>query len=213
MVSLLLNPLLLLLLGKKFTRYPYKKFLIRSIWAFPLLFLSVDLMLAIHPKLMQRLLKLLGVTNTHHILYSVVWMFYGSVLSTGIIDAFCQALVIGNNIEYTGDDSLLSKMFIWSVIVVAIGLFTLSMCCCLDVILSYIRQYIDLQPLTERLMKPRVYKQTANTGNCTICLEEAKEGEVMAKIPTCEHSFHESCLKQWLDYKEACPLCRNEKPN
>lgn len=31
-------------------------------------------------------------------------------------------------------------------------------------------------------------------------------------ITECKHEFHYSCIKQWLKYKESCPLCRRHVP-
>lgn len=43
--------------------------------------------------------------------------------------------------------------------------------------------------------------------NCTICFWnlEAKENHVVLK---CNHSFHKSCLFEWLRIKPTCPMCR-----
>lgn len=45
---------------------------------------------------------------------------------------------------------------------------------------------------------------------CAICLENFKQEEILLNLPSCEHSFHKTCLDKWLQYKKICPLCRNE---
>ncbi|XP_047335975.1 NEP1-interacting protein-like 1 [Impatiens glandulifera] len=45
---------------------------------------------------------------------------------------------------------------------------------------------------------------------CPICLEDLREGEVVRKLPTCRHSFHMTCIDQWLSQCGSCPLCRQQ---
>lgn len=33
--------------------------------------------------------------------------------------------------------------------------------------------------------------------DCAICLKEFEEGELLNQIPSCEHMFHEACLRKW----------------
>ena len=55
---------------------------------------------------------------------------------------------------------------------------------------------------------------------CPICLKEfvskkEEEEEKVAtavKLPDCQHSFHDKCLKMWLEHTSSCPLCRQELP-
>uniref|UniRef100_A0A182NWV0 RING-type domain-containing protein n=1 Tax=Anopheles dirus TaxID=7168 RepID=A0A182NWV0_9DIPT len=43
---------------------------------------------------------------------------------------------------------------------------------------------------------------------CTICLEKI---ETDAKFLLCLHSFHRSCIDNWLHVENICPLCRTEE--
>ncbi|ONI00233.1 hypothetical protein PRUPE_6G077200 [Prunus persica] len=46
---------------------------------------------------------------------------------------------------------------------------------------------------------------------CSICLEEFKDGEECRLLANCKHSFHKRCVDKWLTNKESkppCPLCR-----
>ncbi|KAF1892496.1 hypothetical protein Lal_00010962 [Lupinus albus] len=43
--------------------------------------------------------------------------------------------------------------------------------------------------------------------DCAVCLESLKDGERLVHLP-CEHRFHFSCLKPWLDKNSQCPCCR-----
>ncbi len=49
---------------------------------------------------------------------------------------------------------------------------------------------------------------------CPICLSpflqknEYPEAEAAAKVRSCGHYFHETCIKGWLEYRDVCPLDR-----
>uniref|UniRef100_A0A0N5BG80 RING-type domain-containing protein n=1 Tax=Strongyloides papillosus TaxID=174720 RepID=A0A0N5BG80_STREA len=62
-----------------------------------------------------------------------------------------------------------------------------------------------------------ISKDLCSESQCTICLNYFGEkdpnptSEVM--IMPCDHKFHSSCLKMWLDRAAACPLCRKDLPS
>ncbi|CAC5383929.1 RNF145 [Mytilus coruscus] len=39
---------------------------------------------------------------------------------------------------------------------------------------------------------------------CSICFQEMEE----AKVTSCDHLFHESCLRKWLNTRLICPVCQ-----
>ncbi|TYH04881.1 hypothetical protein ES288_A08G041000v1 [Gossypium darwinii] len=43
---------------------------------------------------------------------------------------------------------------------------------------------------------------------CSICLGEYKEKEVLRIMPKCAHNFHLSCIDVWLRKHSTCPVCR-----
>lgn len=45
---------------------------------------------------------------------------------------------------------------------------------------------------------------------CAICLETLVNTERMSLI--CSHVFHESCINDWLNGHETCPICRTIQP-
>lgn len=45
---------------------------------------------------------------------------------------------------------------------------------------------------------------------CTICLEAFEIGTWYKKLPKCQHSFHATCIDEWLSTRAACPVCREE---
>ena len=42
---------------------------------------------------------------------------------------------------------------------------------------------------------------------CIICLGEFNSEDIIKKI-FCEHIFHESCLKTWINQSVKCPICK-----
>lgn len=45
-------------------------------------------------------------------------------------------------------------------------------------------------------------------GDCTVCLGEFTDGEVVKLLPKCNHAFHLSCIDTWLRSHVNCPVCR-----
>ncbi|XVF79972.1 hypothetical protein PTKIN_Ptkin15bG0033100 [Pterospermum kingtungense] len=43
---------------------------------------------------------------------------------------------------------------------------------------------------------------------CSICLGEYQEKEVLRIMPKCGHNFHLSCIDMWLRKQSTCPVCR-----
>ncbi|GLJ38563.1 hypothetical protein SUGI_0786310 [Cryptomeria japonica] len=43
---------------------------------------------------------------------------------------------------------------------------------------------------------------------CSVCLSEFQDGEKMRLLPSCNHSFHASCIDMWFYSHSNCPLCR-----
>lgn len=69
-----------------------------------------------------------------------------------------------------------------------------------------LRQYIYI-PLTY-CPSLRYRGGMKKTGECSICLESFKEGDLV-KVTRCNHSFHSKCIDPWLtNYSTLCPVCR-----
>lgn len=57
------------------------------------------------------------------------------------------------------------------------------------------------KPLDEATLGPE------HKGECTICIEDMKLGDVATFLP-CKHWFHEDCVVLWLKEHATCPICR-----
>ncbi|XP_011023437.1 PREDICTED: RING-H2 finger protein ATL40-like [Populus euphratica] len=49
---------------------------------------------------------------------------------------------------------------------------------------------------------------SAEDAQCSICLGEYQEKEVLRIMPGCGHNFHLSCIDVWLRKQSTCPVCR-----
>ncbi|KAI6707577.1 hypothetical protein NL676_010539 [Syzygium grande] len=49
---------------------------------------------------------------------------------------------------------------------------------------------------------------SAEDAQCSICLGEYREKEVLRIMPICGHTFHLSCIDAWLRKRSTCPVCR-----
>ncbi|XP_039067503.1 RING-H2 finger protein ATL72-like [Hibiscus syriacus] len=47
---------------------------------------------------------------------------------------------------------------------------------------------------------------------CSICLEEFKDGDSYRLLPNCKHLYHQPCIDQWLVKNRHCPLCGDSVP-
>ncbi|KAK9715380.1 hypothetical protein RND81_06G161300 [Saponaria officinalis] len=45
---------------------------------------------------------------------------------------------------------------------------------------------------------------------CSVCLTEFEEIEILRLLPKCKHGFHMECIDQWLKIHSSCPLCREK---
>ncbi|GJP51380.1 hypothetical protein CLOM_g10534 [Closterium sp. NIES-68] len=58
--------------------------------------------------------------------------------------------------------------------------------------------------ITEFLQEGRPLTST----ECTVCLSDFCEGELIRSVLPCEHRFHVACIDLWLATHTTCPVCR-----
>ncbi|KAM6600623.1 hypothetical protein CsatA_020232 [Cannabis sativa] len=49
---------------------------------------------------------------------------------------------------------------------------------------------------------------SSEDAQCTACLEEYRDEDVLRILPYCGHSFHVTCIDIWLQQHSTCPICR-----
>ncbi|XP_062185401.1 putative RING-H2 finger protein ATL69 [Phragmites australis] len=80
----------------------------------------------------------------------------------------------------------------------------------LDLPIEHVR--CGLEPLVVAAIPTMKYNCEAfhskDDAQCSICLGEYKEKEILRIIPTCRHNFHLACLDVWLQKQTTCPICR-----
>ncbi|KAH7198585.1 uncharacterized protein B0J16DRAFT_41670 [Fusarium flagelliforme] len=60
---------------------------------------------------------------------------------------------------------------------------------------------LERKPVDKQMLGPE------GKAECTICIDEMKEGDMAAFLP-CSHWFHEECVTLWLKEHNTCPICR-----
>ena len=66
-------------------------------------------------------------------------------------------------------------------------------------------------------MSKRIQRGGANNDECSICLDEMIDAEVVINgattstivTTTCDHRFHRTCIDKWLIVATTCPVCRH----
>ena len=49
--------------------------------------------------------------------------------------------------------------------------------------------------------------EASDSGSCCICIQDVEKGEQITVMP-CSHTFHSSCVDEWLVQKASCPICK-----
>ena len=82
--------------------------------------------------------------------------------------------------------------------------------CCIAVVYMYdlrIRQEILIEEVLGNEELTEEAENNLDDKLCSICIEDLQVGDKYTKLE-CSHSYHRECLKQWIEVKSNCPLCR-----
>ncbi|CAD8134818.1 unnamed protein product [Paramecium octaurelia] len=100
----------------------------------------------------------------------------------------------------------------------------------LQIIVLYIQFKLGPRSFIPKCFLPKQYNYYRQLNiqdeheECAICLTSLMEDPFTAEVPTeklilkqamqtpCNHWFHPSCLRSWIDIKMQCPTCRSELP-
>jgi hypothetical protein len=53
------------------------------------------------------------------------------------------------------------------------------------------------------------YAHGDGAADCAVCLGEVENGEMVRRMPACQHVFHRECIDLWLRGHATCPVCRS----
>ncbi|GJP51076.1 hypothetical protein CLOM_g10245 [Closterium sp. NIES-68] len=67
--------------------------------------------------------------------------------------------------------------------------------------------YSEKHRREEHLIEAHVQEAKASR-ECTVCLCDFDEGDLVRSLPPCAHRFHVSCIDHWLAVRTTCPVCR-----
>ena len=79
--------------------------------------------------------------------------------------------------------------------------------------LHYIQVHTPRAARRRRREPLEEFEAEGNIGECAICQEEFKIGEMFVPLPCNEthpHCFHRDCIQPWLERHDTCPLCRGK---
>ncbi|KAK3198975.1 hypothetical protein Dsin_022390 [Dipteronia sinensis] len=65
--------------------------------------------------------------------------------------------------------------------------------------------------VVENMLPPLVFRSKESLfscGDCSICLDDYKDGDFCRVFPVCNHMFHLKCIDLWLKNRLTCPICR-----
>jgi hypothetical protein len=187
-VSWGLNALALVSFAKQATHYRWKQFTLRLFVFFPVSLVLTNSLIGLHPRVLSRCLKFVGITETEVILKAVTMIYCCKIATTGLLDTFGQVLVAGHNHAQV---FWVSAVFAASSSLVCLAFFVFSVGCYFEVINRFVLQFELLLLVSEKLLKPNVFKSRTEGDFCAICRDAVEIGQLMAEMPICSHAFHE----------------------
>ncbi|KAJ8526942.1 hypothetical protein K7X08_029419 [Anisodus acutangulus] len=78
-----------------------------------------------------------------------------------------------------------------------------------DIQLDVIKEVEDELEKSEELKKSNIHVLLPPQEECPICLEEY-DAENPKMSTKCEHHFHLSCILEWMERSDTCPVCDQE---
>jgi hypothetical protein len=111
-----------------------------------------------------------------------------------------------NDYNYTSSDDIISDSFEYFLICILVCGSWLS---CFDLIKTCSANCIKSFRIKKKVTIQKVDSDDEDNllNECSICLENYKKDDMII-ILSCDHNFHESCLKEWSKNNNSCPHCR-----
>ena len=111
-----------------------------------------------------------------------------------------------NDYNYTSSEDTISESFEYFLICILVCGSWLS---CFDLIKTCSANCIKSFRIKKKVTIKKVDSDDEDNllNECSICLENYKKDDMII-ILSCDHNFHESCLKGWSKNNNSCPHCR-----
>jgi hypothetical protein len=183
-----LNALALVSFAKQATHYCWKQFTLRLFVFFPVSLVLTNSLIGLHPRVLSRCLKFVGITETEVILKAVTKIYCCRIATAGLLDVFAQVLVTAHNHAQV---HWVSAMLAASSSLVCLAFFVFSVGCYYDVINRFVLQFELLLLVSEKLLKPNVFESRTDGDFCAICRDAVEIGQLLAEMAICSHTFHE----------------------
>ena len=111
-----------------------------------------------------------------------------------------------NDYNYSSDEDTISESFEYFLICVLVCGSWLS---CFDLIKTCSTNCIKSFRSKKKVTIKKVDSDDEDNllNECSICLDNYKKDDMII-ILSCNHNFHEPCLKEWSKNNNSCPHCR-----
>ena len=111
-----------------------------------------------------------------------------------------------NDYNYSSDEDTISESFEYFLICVLVCGSWLS---CFDLIKTCSTNCIKSFRTKKKVTIKKIDSDDEDNllNECSICLENYKKDDMII-ILSCNHDFHEPCLKEWSKNNNSCPHCR-----
>jgi hypothetical protein len=111
-----------------------------------------------------------------------------------------------NDYNYSSDEDTISESFEYFLICVLVCGSWLS---CFDLIKTCSTNCIKSFRTKKKVTIKKIDSDDEDNllNECSICLENYKKDDMII-ILSCNHDFHEHCLKEWSKNNNSCPHCR-----
>lgn len=79
-----------------------------------------------------------------------------------------------------------------------------------NIMATHWRNYVwtnEIETAAREILQPIIDKINYKYEPCSICLDNYKRSDRVGQL-SCGHTFHNDCIRAWLENKKTCPLCR-----
>ena len=71
---------------------------------------------------------------------------------------------------------------------------------------------VDTEIVNNLIVNKQCEEKNSNKRECAICLDNINNGDTFIILP-CIHFFHDICIKNWMNERNTCPICKFKLTN